>query len=111
LFADESCRRLYDIENIANAFHGINIKLMKSTGIAEAQKMIAKARALDLKIMMGCMSETSCGIYAAAALAPQVDYCDLDSPWMVKNNPFEAPLLIDGKIQLSKSAGLGLILK
>jgi L-alanine-DL-glutamate epimerase-like enolase superfamily enzyme len=111
LFADESCRRLYDIENIANAFHGINIKLMKSTGIAEAQKMIAKARDLDLKIMMGCMSETSCGIYAAAALAPQVDYCDLDSPWMVKNNPFEAPLLIDGKIQLSKSAGLGLILK
>ena len=73
--------------------------------------MIAKARSLDLKIMMGCMSETSCGIYAAAALAPQIDYCDLDSPWMVKNNPFQTPNLVDGKIILANKPGLGLILK
>lgn len=111
LFADESCKRLYDIDNISQAFHGINIKLMKSTGIVEAQKMIAKARSLNLKIMIGCMSETSCGIYAAAALAPQVDYCDLDSPWMVKNNPFQTPKLVDGKLILENKPGLGLIQK
>ncbi len=108
LFADESCRRLFDIEKIENAFHGINIKLMKSTGLYEASKMLKLARQKNLKVMVGCMSETSCGIYAAAAIAPQADYCDLDSPWMVKNNPFVNPDLIDGKIQLSNLPGLGL---
>ncbi len=107
LFADESCKRLSDIENIKDGFHGINIKLMKSTGIHEAQKMIANAKEQSLKIMIGCMSESSCGILAAAALAPQCDYADLDSPWMVSNNPFQTPTLIDGKIVLNKKPGIG----
>lgn len=101
LFADESCKRLKDIENIKEGFHGINIKLMKSTGLNEASKMIKLARELSLKIMIGCMSESSCGILAAAALAPQCDFADLDSTWMVKNNPFENPVLENGKIRLT----------
>ncbi len=107
LFADESCKRLSDIERIKDGFHGINIKLMKSTGLLEASKMITLARELSLKVMIGCMSETSCGIMAAAALAPQCDFADLDSTWMVSNNPFETPKLIDGKIQLNEKAGIG----
>lgn len=107
LFADESCRRLSDIENISDMFHGINIKLMKSTGLYEAYKMINKARSLSLKIMIGCMSESSVGILAAASLAPLCDYADLDSVWMVNNNPFETPVLLDGRIKLPSSSGVG----
>jgi len=107
LFADESCKRLADIEKIKDGFHGINIKLMKSTGLLEASKMITLARSLSLKVMIGCMSETSCGILAAAALAPQCDYADLDSTWMVSNNPFATPTLKDGKIILNNKPGIG----
>lgn len=107
LFADESCKRVIDIEPISEMFHGINIKLMKSTGLHEAYKMINKARSLSLKIMIGCMSESSVGILAAASLAPLCDYADLDSVWMVSNNPFETPTLIEGKIKLGVSSGIG----
>ncbi len=111
LFADESCKRYKDIENIKSGFHGINIKLMKSTGLAEAYKMINKARELSLKIMIGCMSESSVGILAAASLAPLCDYADLDSVWMVSNNPFITPELVDGKIRLKNNTGVGCELK
>ncbi len=107
LFADESCKRFSDIEKIKDGFHGINIKLMKSTGLHEAQKMITKALELSLKVMIGCMSETSCGILAAASLAPQCEYADLDSTWMVSNNPFPSPELVDGKIVLNNKFGIG----
>lgn len=107
LFADESCKRLSDIENVSQLFHGINIKLMKSTGLLEAYKMINKARSLSLKIMIGCMSESSVGILAASSLAPLCDYADLDSVWMVSNNPFETPALYDGKIRLGLNSGVG----
>ncbi|MFN5705011.1 MAG: enolase C-terminal domain-like protein, partial [bacterium] len=107
LFADESCKRFSDIENIKDGFHGINIKLMKSTGLAEAYKMINKAKSLSLKVMIGCMSESSVGILAAASLAPLCDYADLDSVWMVNNNPFETPTLKDGKIKLPSIVGIG----
>jgi L-alanine-DL-glutamate epimerase-like enolase superfamily enzyme len=101
LFADESCKRFINLDVIKDGFHGINIKLMKSTGLHEAQKMITHARELSLQLMIGCMSESSCGILAAAALAPQCDYADLDSTWMVKNNPFENPVLKNGRIKLT----------
>ena len=111
VFADESFQRFTDFNAINGVFDGINIKLMKSTGLCEAQKMVEEARRRDLKIMIGCMSETSCGILAAAALAPQCDFVDLDGPWMVSNNPFETPILRGGKIQLPTTAGLGLSIK
>lgn len=110
IFADESFQRFGDFANIVGAFHGINIKLMKSTGLVEAKRMINEARKHDLKIMVGCMSETSCGIMAGAAIAPQCDFADLDGPWLTSNNPFETPLLRGGKIQLSNNFGLGIAL-
>jgi L-alanine-DL-glutamate epimerase-like enolase superfamily enzyme len=98
IFADESFQRLADLELVKNSFHGINIKLMKCTGLREARKIIVKARELQLKIMLGCMSETSCAIMSAAQIAPLVDFVDLDSTWLTTNNPFEMPLLRGGKI-------------
>jgi L-alanine-DL-glutamate epimerase-like enolase superfamily enzyme len=82
---------------------------MKCSGMYEARQMIARARALDMGVMIGCMNESSCAIMAAATLAPQADHCDLDGPWLVNNNPFAAPLLEDGKIVLNDRPGLGVI--
>lgn len=107
LFADESCKRLNDIELISECFHGINIKLMKSTGLSEAYKMINKAKSLSLKTMIGCMSESSVGILAAASLAPYCDFADLDSVFMVNNNPFFTPELLDGRILMGNKIGIG----
>jgi L-Ala-D/L-Glu epimerase len=106
--ADESCQRLVDIPRLKGVFHGINIKLMKSTGLNEGFKMLQLARSMDLKVMIGCMSETSCGVLAAAQIAPLCDYVDLDTTWLITNNPFENLDLKDGIIQLSQRAGLGL---
>lgn len=100
IFADESFQRLRDLVNIKDAFHGVNIKLMKCTGLREARKIIVEARKNELKIMIGCMSETSCAIMAAAQIAPLVDFVDLDSTWLTTNNPFEMPILRGGKICL-----------
>ena len=106
--ADESCQRLADIPRLKGVFHGINIKLMKSTGLNEGFKMLQLARSLGLKVMIGCMSETSCGVLAAAQIAPLCDFVDLDTTWLITNNPFENLALKDGIIQLSHRAGLGL---
>ena len=108
IFADESVQRISDLENIQRAFNGINIKLMKCTGINEAYKMILKARELGFKIMLGCMTETSCAISAAIQLASLVDYADLDGNILIANDPFEARTVIDGQLQLSQKDGLGI---
>ncbi len=108
IFADESFQRYADFDTIQSVFHGVNIKLMKCTGLFEAKKMVEEARARKLQILIGCMSETSCGIMAAAALAPQCDFVDLDGPWLTTNNPFLTPILRGGKISLSPALGLGL---
>ena len=70
IIADESFQRLTDLDQVADCFHGVNIKLMKCTGISEGFRALEAARAKDLKVMVGCMTETSCGISAAALLAP-----------------------------------------
>ncbi|OKS89373.1 dipeptide epimerase [Mucilaginibacter polytrichastri] len=108
IIADEAVQRLDDVAKAKGVYHGINIKLMKSAGIYEAQRMIAKARELDLKVMIGCMSETSCATLAAAALAPQCDWADLDGPFLTSNNPFAKPEFTKGKWVLNNDAGLGL---
>ncbi|MBL7818634.1 MAG: dipeptide epimerase [Saprospiraceae bacterium] len=108
ILADESFQRFKDFSKIAGAFHGINIKLMKSTGLCEAKQMVDEARKRKMKIMIGCMSETSCGTMAGAALAPQCDFADLDGPWLTVNNPYETPILRGGKIELSNNFGLGI---
>jgi L-alanine-DL-glutamate epimerase-like enolase superfamily enzyme len=111
LFADESCKTLADLPKCMEVFHGINIKLMKSTGLLEAHEMILKAKENNMKLMIGCMSESSCGISAAAALAPLCDFADLDSTWLITNNPFAPMQLEEGKIKLSDEPGLGIQLE
>jgi L-alanine-DL-glutamate epimerase-like enolase superfamily enzyme len=89
VFADESFETLEDLGSIASAFSGINIKLMKCGGIRNAMRIIGPARKLGLKVMLGSMSETTCGTAAAMQLAPLVDLLDQDGPWLLKNDPFE----------------------
>jgi len=108
ILADEAVQRLQDIENLKGAYHGINVKLMKSGGIYEAHQMIMKAKKLDMKVLIGCMSETSCATLAGVALAPLCDWADLDGPWLTSNNPFKAPQLIAGRYMLNDLPGLGL---
>lgn len=111
LFADESIQRYADMDSIKDCFHGINIKLMKCTGMHEAYKMIKKARELNLKLLIGCMSETSCGVSAAAQLSPLADYADLDGPLLIKNDLFEGIKFVNGKITLNELPGIGVIQK
>jgi L-alanine-DL-glutamate epimerase-like enolase superfamily enzyme len=111
IIGDEAVQRLGDVEKAAGIYHGINVKLMKSAGMYEAGQMITKARELGLKVLIGCMSETSCASLAAAALAPQCDWADIDGPFLTTNNPYPSPAFADGKYFLSNDAGLGLKLK
>jgi len=105
--ADESCQRLEDVNRLKGVFSGINIKLMKCTGMREANKMITLARACELKLMVGCMTETSCAISAAAQLSPQMDYADLDGNLLISNDQFSGVKLVDGKIILNNEPGIG----
>ncbi|MBK7149242.1 MAG: hypothetical protein IPH78_10585 [Bacteroidetes bacterium] len=86
VFADESCQRIYQLPALAEAFDWVNIKLMKCGGLTEAYGMIQEARALGLKVLIGCMSESSVGCNSAAALAPLCDYADLDGPFLITND-------------------------
>ena len=110
VFADESIQRLKDVASLKGAFSGINIKLMKCTGMREAWKMLNFARALDMKVMIGCMTETSCAISAAAQLSPAVDFADLDGALLIANDRFKGMEVINGKITLNDQPGLGLTL-
>ncbi len=108
IIADEAVQRLKDIDSLKGAYHGINVKLMKSAGMYEGHQMIKKAQSLGMKVLIGCMSETSCASLAAAALAPQCQWADLDGPWLTTNNPFPTPELREGKYHLTSLPGLGL---
>jgi L-alanine-DL-glutamate epimerase-like enolase superfamily enzyme len=109
VFADESIQRLADIPSVKGAYHGINIKLMKCTGMREAWKMVNYARAEGMKVMVGCMTETSCAVSAAAQLSPAVDFADLDGNLLITNDLFKGMEVVDGKITLSDLPGIGLI--
>jgi L-Ala-D/L-Glu epimerase len=109
IVGDESVQRFADVEKAQGVYHAINMKLMKSAGMHEGYRMIMKAKELGLKTMIGCMSETSCGTLAAAALAPLCDWADLDGPFLTSNNPYKDPDFKDGKWVLSDLAGLGLL--
>lgn len=105
---DEAIRRLSDIDLALGSFNGINIKLMKSTGLFEARQMIEKAKQLNLKILIGCMSESSCGVSAAAHLSPFADWADLDGPYLISNDPFAGMTIEEGRIRISTSPGIGI---
>ena len=107
IFADESIQRLPDILPLKGVFSGINIKLMKCTGMREAWKMVTLARALDMKVMVGCMTETSCGVSAAAQLSPAVDFADLDGNLLISNDRFRGVTVVDGRLTLPSTPGIG----
>ena len=108
LYADEAIQRLKDIPRIKGAYHGINIKLMKCTGMREAWKMANYARAEGMQVMVGCMTETSCAVTAAAQISPVVDFADLDGNLLIANDRFKGMVVEKGKITLSDAPGLGL---
>ena len=108
--ADESIQRLSDVKKMQGVFSGINIKLMKCTGLREGHKMLELARSLGMKVMLGCMSgETSVAISAAAQLSPAVDWADLDGNLLINNDPFEGMKIVNGKITLTDLPGVGAV--
>jgi len=107
IIADEAVKRAADIPKLAGAYDGINIKLMKAGGIQEAIRMIHVARALGMKIMLGCMIESSVAISAAAHLSPLVDYADLDGHLLIANDPFAGVTVERGRLVLGERPGLG----
>jgi L-alanine-DL-glutamate epimerase-like enolase superfamily enzyme len=107
VFVDEGVATKEDILQWVGLADGINIKLMKCGGINEALDMVAVARAAGLKVMLGCMVESSLGITAAAHLAPLVDYCDLDGNLLITDDPFEGVKAVGGTLVLPDLPGLG----
>lgn len=109
IFADEAIQRLSDIPSVKGAYHGINIKLMKCTGMREAWKMVNYARAEGMKVMLGCMTETSCAVSAAAQLSPAVDFADLDGNLLITNDLYKGMEVKDGHITLNEMPGIGIV--
>lgn len=111
LIADESCHVPGDVAWCAEHFAGINIKLMKCGGITPALTMIKEARQLGLKVMIGCMTETSIGISAAAQLLPLADYADIDGSLLISNDNAEGVKLDDGRVVYPAIPGNGVTLR
>jgi len=109
IIADEACQRLTDIYKLKGAYNGINIKLMKCTGMREARDMVTLAKSFHMKIMIGCMTETSCAISAAAQIAPETEWADLDGNLLIANDVFKGMLIVDGKVTLSDLPGIGVV--
>ncbi len=106
---DEAVQRLPDVLKAKGVYSGINIKLMKSTGMREAYKMMLLAKSFGMKVMLGCMTETSCAISAAAHLSPMVDWADLDGALLIGNDVFSGTKIIDGRVTLSDLPGIGVV--
>jgi L-alanine-DL-glutamate epimerase-like enolase superfamily enzyme len=110
LFADESCVSEADVNKCHGYFHGVNIKLTKCSGITPARRMISTAKELGLKVMIGCMNESSVGTAAIAQLAPLVNYIDMDGPLLLAEDTATGVSFDYGKIISSNKPGLGILL-
>lgn len=108
IIGDEAVQRLEDIKEASSIYNGINIKLMKCTGIREGFKMAVAAKALGMKVMLGCMSETSCAISAASQLGALADWIDLDGNLDAANDPFRGNTVEQGRLISSNLPGVGL---
>lgn len=108
IMADEACQRLSDVKKLHGYYSGINIKLMKCTGLHEAREMVTLAQALNMKLMIGCMTETSVAIAAGAQIAPVCEWTDLDGNWLIANDCFTSSTVVDGRIRPKDAPGLGL---
>lgn len=107
IIADESCCREDDVEKCHGYFDGINVKLSKCGGLTPALRMIQKARQFGMSVMIGCMTETTVGISAAAQLLALVDYADLDGPLLLKEDVATGVKYKNGCLKLKKWNGLG----
>ncbi|GAB3572029.1 dipeptide epimerase [Spirosoma luteolum] len=107
IIADESCIVEADVERCAGLFHGVNIKLTKCGGLTPARRMIDRARALGLQVMVGCMTESSVGISAIAQLLPLLDYADLDGALLIANDPATGVTFREGRVQYAAEPGTG----
>jgi L-alanine-DL-glutamate epimerase-like enolase superfamily enzyme len=109
VIADEAVQTTGDLFNIKGIYSGINIKLMKCGGMDAAHKMAQIARAMDMKVMIGCMTETSCAISAAAQLSPLAHWADLDGNLLITNDVFKGVTISDGRITLNEKPGIGVV--
>ena len=107
IIADEAVQDINDLERIKDLYSGINIKLMKAGGIRSAHRMIQRAKELNLKIMLGCMTETSCAITAASHLSPLADWVDLDGAELISNDIFTGTKIKGGVLVIPNLPGLG----
>jgi len=110
ILGDEGIQRLPDLirANQQAAYTGVVIKLMKTTGMHEAYVMAKLARSFGMKILIGCMTETSCAISAASHLSPMVDWADLDGHLLISNDLFSGMKVVDGRISIPENPGIGI---
>ncbi len=109
--ADEAVQTVYDVLSVHKVYSGINIKLMKCGGMRNAHKMADMAKILGMKVMIGCMTETSCAVSAAAQLSPIADWADLDGNLLISNDIYDGVNVVDGKMTLSQLPGIGIRMK
>lgn len=110
VIADESCIVESDVDQCAGYFHGVNIKLTKCGGLTPARRMITRARQLGLRVMVGCMTESSVGISAIAQLLPLLDYADLDGSLLIANDPATGVTFDQGRVVYASGNGTGVCL-
>jgi L-alanine-DL-glutamate epimerase-like enolase superfamily enzyme len=111
IIADEAVQTLSDFKNVQGVYSGINVKLMKCGGLRSAYIMIKMAKAAGMKVMIGCMTETSCAVSAAAQLSPLVDWADLDGNLLIDNDVYDGVTVDNGRIMLKDRPGIGIIKK
>ncbi len=111
LILDESIQGIREIQELRSVCHGVNVKLVKAGGLEPAVAMVREANKLGLKVLVGCMSESTCGAMAAAQLSPWVDWVDLDGPRLIANDPFEGAVYQSGSLLLPDVSGTGALLR
>lgn len=107
VYGDESIQNLADMDGTAMHFNGVNIKLMKCSGLDQAKEMLRKGRERRMSIMLGSMSESSLGCTAMAQLAAMADIVDLDGPWLIRNDPWKGIQMLGGELKCPAGPGLG----
>jgi L-Ala-D/L-Glu epimerase len=108
IMADEAFQTIDDLLPLKGLYSGINVKLMKCGGLRAAGRIITLAKAMKMKIMIGCMTETSCAVSAAAQLSPLADWADLDGNLLISNDLYEGMKIVDGKVTLINRPGIGI---
>ncbi|WP_291854652.1 dipeptide epimerase [Marinilabilia sp.] len=111
IIADEALQTVDDIRNVFGVYSGVNIKLMKCGGMRAARQMALAAKGLGMKVMFGCMTETSCAVTAAAQLSPMADWADLDGNLLITNDVFDGLKIVEGRIVLPDRPGIGVLEK